>query len=334
MKKVINHSDNIISEMVKGIAHAYPNDISVVGEHEGVIRKKGTPNKVAVVVGGGSGHEPMFFGYVGEGMADAAVIGNFFAAPNPMSICKTVRALEPTAGVLFIYGNYAGDVLNFEMASEMLELEGIETINIKVTDDLASAPKNKKENRRGIAGDLFVIKVAGAAAKQGLNLEECARIAEKANQSISSIGVGIAPFINPINQQENFHLGPEEIEFGLGIHGEPGIKKTNMQPANELVDELFNLLVVEQNLSDQTELIVMVNGMGSTTLMELYIVNNRLAERLNHTKVTVIQTLVGNYCTTQEMAGFSISLFAVDQELKELYLAPANSLFFKLEGIR
>lgn len=329
MKKVINEPDNVVLEMIEGFLETHPDKYKIASKNGyGLMRQKQTENKVSIIIGGGSGHEPMFLGYLGEGMADAVAIGHIFAAPNSTTVYETAKSAASNSGVLFIYGNYAGDVLNFDMGSELLEIEGIKTETVKVTDDIASASKDCKLDRRGIAGDLFVIKIAGAAAQLGYDLQECKRVSEKANHNLRSIGIGLTPGTNPMNGNPNFELPDDEVEFGIGIHGEPGILRTSMETADELTDKMAALLFEDIDLHVGDSVVVCINGLGSTTLMELYIVNRRFQMLLKERGVDVYDTQVGNFCTTQEMGGFSISVMLLDKELKELYDVPARTPFF------
>ncbi|ENH96136.1 Glycerone kinase, partial [Gracilibacillus halophilus YIM-C55.5] len=285
-------------------------------------------DKVAILIGGGSGHEPLFFGFVGDGLADGVAIGNVFAAPTPDTILDVTKAIDSGKGVLYLYGNYSGDVLNFDMAAELAEMEDIDTDTVLVTDDIASAPHNKKSERRGIAGDIFVFKIAGAAADAGLTLDEVSRVAKKANDNTHSIGVALSPGSIPGENQPTFTIGDDEIEFGMGIHGEQGVKRTKLMSADELSDEMMEYLLNDIELTNNDEVCVLINGLGSTTLLELFIVNRRVTEILENKGVHVFDTDVNNYCTTQEMGGFSITIMKLDDELKKYYNSPAYSPYY------
>lgn len=332
LKKVINRPENVVEETIEGFLAAYQSTYKKVENENGIIRRE-LKDKVAIVTGGGSGHEPLFLGLIGEGLADGVTLGNVFAAPPPTNVFEVAKAVNAGKGVLFIYGNYSGDVLNFGMASELLEVEGIDTRTVLVTDDVASAPVERKEDRRGIAGDIFVVKIAGAAAEKGLSLEEVTKITQKANDHTFSIGVALAPGTIPGAAEPPYTIADDEIEVGMGIHGEPGMERTKMLPADELTDRLMEKLLVESSLQAGEEVAVLVNGLGSTTLMELFIVNRRVAKVLEEKEVKVYDMDVNSYCTTQEMAGFSITLLKLDGELKELYDAPAVSPYYKKSHI-
>lgn len=328
MKKIINEPDAVIAEMMEGFIQAHCRYYEKHPDVNGVIYKHRRKKKVALVVGGGSGHEPMFSGFVGRGLADAAACGNIFASPDPQTIFETASAVHEGEGVLFVYGNYAGDNLNFDMGEEFLNDEGIQTAHVRVWDDVASAPRERFKDRRGIAGDVFVIKVAGAACDSGRPLEEVKRIAEKARNNTSSIGIATQPGHLPGLDKPIFELGETEIEYGMGIHGEPGIKRTKMQPADELTETLYIHLMKETDIKKNEEVCVLVNSLGSTTLLELSIIYRKVFKLLEKDGIRVYDADLNNYCTSQEMGGFSISLLKLDQELKHYYDAPCCSPYY------
>ncbi|WP_026589773.1 dihydroxyacetone kinase subunit DhaK [Bacillus sp. NSP9.1] len=328
MKKIINNPDEVVEEMVEGFLYAYQHSYNKIEGVNGLVRKE-LKKKVGIVIGGGSGHEPLFLGFVGEGLADGAAIGNVFTAPTPNTVLEVAKAVDQGQGVLFVYGNYAGDLLNFDMGAELLKMEGVSTKSIRVSDDVASAPIERKNDRRGIAGDVFVIKIAGAAAEKNLSLEEVTKAAQKANDHTFSIGVALSPGTIPSSGEPTFTLEDDEIELGMGIHGEPGVKRTKLMEADELTDELLESLLKESDVHEGDEVCVLVNGLGSTTLMELMVVHRRVAQKLKEKGLKVHDTDVNSYCTTQEMGGFSITLLKLDPELKELYDAPAFSPYYK-----
>lgn len=328
MKKVMNNPNSVVEEMLDGFMFANTETIERLDDIKGVVRKS-KKDKVAVVIGGGSGHEPLFLGFVGEGLADGAAIGNVFAAPTPNAVQAVSKKVEAGKGVLFVYGNYAGDVLNFDMASELLEMEGIQSNTVLVRDDVVSAPSERKEDRRGIAGDIFVIKIAGAAAERGLSLDKVTKITQKASDQTFSIGVALSPGIIPDSGEPTFTLAEDEIELGMGIHGEPGMKRTKIMEANHLVDKMMKIILKEGQIHQGDEVCVLVNGLGSTTLMELFIVNRRVAQCLDEKGIKIHDMDVNSYCTTQEMGGFSITLLKIDDELRSLYDTPATSPYYK-----
>lgn len=328
MKKVMNKSEHIIEEVVDGFLAAYGKDFEKLDNFKGVVRKE-LKEKVGIVIGGGTGHEPMFLGFIGEGLADGAALGNVFAAPTPNTVLDVTKAVDKGKGVLYIYGNYSGDILNFDMGSELSEIEGIETKTIMVNDDAASAPPERMEDRRGISGDVFVIKIAGAAAEDGLSLEETARIAQKANDHTRSIGIALSPATIPGLSQPTFTLGENEIEFGMGIHGEPGIERTAMMSADDMVDKMLDTLLADMPLNKGDDVCMLINGLGSTSLLELMIVNKRVHAVLKEQGVVIYDTDINSYCTSMEMGGFSITIMKADEELKRYYDQPASSPYYK-----
>jgi dihydroxyacetone kinase-like protein len=317
--------------MLEGFMEAYGQAYEKLPDVNGIVLKD-RKEKVAVVIGGGSGHEPMFFGFVGEGLADGVAVGNVFAAPTPNTVYEVAKAVNSGKGVLFVYGNYAGDVLNFNMGAELCEMDGIPTKTVLVCDDVASAPRDRADDRRGIAGDVFVFKIAGAAANKGLSLEEVARITEKARDNTRSIGVALTPGSIPDTGKPTFTLADDEIEFGMGIHGEPGVQRTKLMKADELTDVMMKELLQDLPFARGDEVCVLINGLGSTTLMEMFIVNRRVAQILRELGIKVHDSDVNSYCTTQEMGGLSITLMRLDEELKEYYDAPAYSPFYIKKG--
>ena len=282
MKKLINDPFRVTVESIEGYADAYPDILRLVSPH--VVSRKAAPvrGKVGVVVGGGSGHEPLFLGWVGYGMADAAVLGEVFAAPSPAFILDATRATNGGNGVLYIYGNYAGDNMNFDMAAELAITEGIENETVRVWDDIASAPLERVQERRGIAADLFVIKVAGAKAETGAPLSEIKKSAEKARDNCRSYGVALSSATIPATGKPTFTLGEDEMYFGIGAHGEKGVKKTELLTADETAEILVKGLIEDLPFRGGDEVNLIVNGYGSTTLMELYIMNRKVHQILRN----------------------------------------------------
>ncbi|PFG03355.1 dihydroxyacetone kinase subunit DhaK [Bacillus sp. es.034] len=327
MKKIINENENIITEMLEGFLYAHGNVYKKLETTNGIVIRD-RKDKVGILIGGGSGHEPLFIGFVGEGLADGAAVGNVFAAPPPYNVLEVTKAIDSGKGVLHVYGNYAGDILNFDMAAELAEMEGIECKTVIVRDDVASAPLKRYEDRRGIAGDVFVIKIAGAASDQGLSLEEVARVTQKAADHTRSIGVALTPGMIPGLEKPTFSLAEDEIEFGMGIHGEPGIERTKMMKADDLTDRMLDSLFKDFDYKKGHEVCVLVNGLGSTTQLELMIVNRRVNQVLKDKGIVIHHNDVNSYCTSQEMGGVSISLLLLDNELKKYYDQPAYSPYF------
>lgn len=331
MKKIINEPSDVVNEMLEGYINAYGKYYKKVEDVTGFVRKE-KQDKVALLVGGGSGHEPLFLTFVGEGLADGIAMGNIFASPNPNFIYKVTKEIDCGKGVLYVYGNYAGDNLNFDMAKEISEEEGIKVNTIRVWDDVASAPLDRIEDRRGIAGDVFVIKIAGAATAAGLNLEEATRVVKKARDNTRTIGLALSPGSIPGADKPTFTLPEDEIEFGMGLHGEPGVKRTKMMKADDLTDEMMERILKDLPYKRGDDVGVLVNGLGSTTLLELLVVNRRVNQILKKEGINIYDTDVNNYCTCQEMGGVSITLCKMDDELKKYYDAPAYSPYYTKKG--
>lgn len=328
MRKIMNNPDNVVTEMMEGYIGAYGRYVEKHPEVNGVILRQRRKDKVALVIGGGSGHEPMFSGFVGKGLADAAACGNIFASPDPNTIYQTAKAVDQGKGVIFVYGCYAGDNLNFDMGEEFLNDDGIATTHVRVWDDVASAPKERIEDRRGIAGDVFVIKTAGAACDAGLDLEEVTRVTEKARDNTKTIGVATAPAQLPGVDKPIFELPDGEIEYGMGLHGERGVLRTTWQDADALVDKMYSELMADADLKAGDEVCVLVNGLGSTTITELAIAFRRVKQLLTKDGIKVYDTDLNSYCTSMEMGGFSITLFKLDEELKKYYDMPCYCPFY------
>lgn len=328
MRKIINNPDNVVAEVMEGYIGAYGKYFEKHPEVNGVISKQRRKGKVALVIGGGSGHEPMFSGFVGKGLADAAACGNIFASPDPNTIYQTGKAVDQGKGVIFVYGCYAGDNLNFDMGEEFLNDDGIATTHVRVWDDVASAPKERIEDRRGIAGDVFVIKTAGAACDAGLDLAEVTRITEKARDNTKTIGVATAPAQLPGVDKPIFELPDGEIEYGMGLHGERGVLRTTWQNADALVEKMYSELMADAGLKAGDEVCVLVNGLGSTTITELAIVFRKVKQLLAKDGIKIYDADLNSYCTSMEMGGFSISLFKLDEELKTYYNMPCYCPFY------
>ena len=284
---------------------------------------------MALISGGGSGHEPAHGGYVGKGMLDAAVAGAVFTSPTPDQVEAAIREVATDAGVLLVIKNYTGDVMNFEMAAEMAEMDGIRCMNVVVNDDVAVQDSLYTTGRRGVAGTVFVHKIAGAKAEEGASLEEVHAVAEKVIANVRTMGTAITPCTVPAAGKPGFEIGEDEMEVGIGIHGEPGTHKEKLVPANDIVDHMLEKILADIDYEGH-EVAVMINGSGATPLMELYIINNRVSDVLARKGIKVYKTLVGNYMTSLEMAGFSVSLLRLDDELKALLDAPADTPALKV----
>ena len=332
MKKIINNPSNVVSEMLLGLAKANP-AVEYLGEGVEVIaRKVKTPGKVGIISGGGSGHEPAHAGYVGKGMLDAAVAGNVFASPSPDRIIEGIKAADAGAGVLMVIKNYSGDIMNFTMSGDMAGADGIKTDYVVVKDDVAVEDSTYSTGRRGIAGTVFVHKIAGAAAESGKDLAGVKAAAEKCIANIRSMGMAMSSCILPGVGTPGFTLGEEEVEIGMGIHGEPGISREKIMPAKELAEKLLGKIFADTDMYNGSEVAVMINGLGGTPLMELYILNNEVQQILEAKGIKCYKTFVGNFMTALEMAGCSITLLKLDDELKGYLDYPSEAPAFKVEG--
>jgi phosphoenolpyruvate---glycerone phosphotransferase subunit DhaK len=331
-KKIMNKGEAAVDEMLEGILAAHPKHLRRAETNPRAIIALNGPRagKVGLVIGGGSGHEPTFLGFVGKGLADAAAIGNVFASPPPDPVMECAKAASGGAGVLFMYGNYAGDVMNFDMAAEMLAMDDIEVRTVLTTDDVASAPRDKRETRRGVAGNFFIFKAAGAACDLMLPLDECGRIARKANDHTYTMGVALGPCSLPQTRKVNFDIGADDMEIGMGIHGEPGIARGPLKSADLIVDDMLDRIFAEMSPRRGNRVAVLVNSLGSTPLMELYIMNRRVKQRLDDLGIVVHATWVGHYCTSLEMAGASITLLHLDNELTQMLDHPCDCAMFRV----
>lgn len=323
-KKLLNNTDAVAREQFDGFMAAATH-LAPVGSFTAAVRKDFRAEKVAIVTGGGAGHEPMYGGFVGQGLADGVAIGDVFAAPPPDVIVETCTALDPESGVIFVYGNYAGDNMNFDIAAELLEDEEIKTHTVRINDDVISASDDNRVERRGIAGALFVLKAAGAASELYSDFDHVVRLTEKALSHTASVGVALGPCALPRNDSFNFNIADDEIEIGMGLHGEPGVGKTKISSADQTVFELMEHLSKELKLNSNDKVCVLVNNLGASTQMELLIANRAVNKYLADKGVQIHDCLVGSYCTSLEMSGFSISLFKLDDELTQLYDAPCHS---------
>ncbi len=326
-KKLINAPDDIIPEFIEGLVGAWPDLLTVEGPTgRAVVARHGPRDgKVGIVIGGGSGHEPAFAGYVGRGLADAAAVGNVFASPSPQQILDAGRAADGGAGVVFLYGNYTGDVLNFTMAAEELAGEGTPVRHVAVTDDIASAPFARREERRGVAGDFFVFKCAGAAADLGEPLEQVEALARLANEKCRSMGVALGACSLPQTGTPNFEIGPEDMEIGMGIHGEPGMRRVPLASADAVVDILMEPILAELELHNGDSVAVLVNGLGATTQLELFVLFRRVHNILQNKGIHIHARWVGEYATSLEMAGASVTILKLDDTLTRLLDHPCRT---------
>lgn len=328
MKKIINDVANVEEEMILGLVKAAPQKLRKLDYGTIVVREPKQEDKVALVSGGGSGHEPAHGGYVGEGMLDCAVAGTVFTSPTPDQVLEGIKAVATDKGVLCVVKNYTGDVMNFEMAIEMAADEGIKADYVVVNDDVAVKDSLYTTGRRGVAGTIFVHKIAGAKAAEGASLEEVKAAAEKVIANVRSMGMAIEPCTVPAAGKPGFELSDTEMEIGIGIHGEPGTHREALGTADSIAKTLLDNILADLDYSG-SDVVVLVNGMGGTPLMELYIVNNFVQDYLKEKGIRVYDTMVGNYMTSIEMAGFSLTLLRLDEEMKKLYDAKADTLAWK-----
>jgi dihydroxyacetone kinase len=331
VKKLINDPDAFVDEMLDGLLLAHPDELRAASDDRRALVRADAPvaGHVSIVTGGGSGHLPVFLGYVGRGLCSGVAVGNVFSSPSAEQVFAATTASDGGAGVLYLYGNYGGDVFNFDLAADLAEAEDIETATVLVTDDVASAPPEKADTRRGVAGMVLVYKCAGAAAEQGRSLAEVAAVASAANAATRSMGVGLSPTILPAAGKPTFELAEGEMELGIGIHGEPGTRRGRLETADAVTEQLVSALVEDLGLTVGERVAVLVNGMGATPLEELYVVYRKVHQLLTAAGVTVHRPYVGEYATSLEMAGASITLMRLDEDLAALLDAPASSPFFR-----
>ena len=328
MKKFLNSYENMIEEMLSGYVAA--NSDKIVRKAERVIARKEAPidGKVGLVTGGGSGHKPAFIGYLGPGMMDAVGVGNIFAAPAVQICHDTIKAADSGKGVMVCIGNYNGDIMNFGMAIDMLRDEGMQIELLIVNDDVASAPVTNRENRRGVAGEIILWKILGAMADNGADLKSMKEVGEKVIFNTRSLGVAHTPCIMPSSGKPSFELGPDEMEIGVGHHGEPGIERTNMMSADAITDIIMDKVLDDLPFKNGDEVSVIVNGLGSTALLELYIIYNHASQILKSKGINVYKAWVGEYFTSMEMGGFSITLTRLEGNMKDCVDHPIGAVHF------
>jgi len=331
LKKILNDPFTYAEETLRGLTRAYPQFYKLVEGTTRVIQRPDAPvrGKVGIVSGGGSGHLPIFTGYVGPGFLDAVANGDVFASPSADEMATAMRAANGGAGVLRLYGNYGGDVMNFDMAGDLVEMDGIESTTVLLADDVASAPLEEREKRRGVAGMVFTFKVAGAAADAGLDLKGVTDVAQRAADGCRTIGVALSPCTVPQAGKPTFTIGEDEMEIGMGIHGEPGVKRGKLGTADEIADAMVEPLIKDLSLSGG-RVAVLVNSLGATPTEELFILYNRIADRLEETGAEIAYPLVGRYATSMEMSGVSLTILPVDDELLGYLNEPASCAFWKI----
>jgi len=330
MRKILNAPESFVDDTMEGITRAYGDRVRLLDGDKRILlsgypRKEG---KVGIVTAGGSGHLPLFLGYVGQGMLDGCAIGNVFASPSAQKMANMIKACDSGKGVLCLYGNYGGDYMNFEMAREMVEFDDIETTTALGRDDVASSPKDTAEKRRGVAGIVYAYKIAGAAADQLMDLAEVTRIAQKALDSTRTMGIALSPCIVPDVGKPTFSIGEDEIEIGMGIHGEPGIEVSKMMTANQIAAMMVEKITADMPLQKGDEVSVMINGLGATPLEEMFIVYGKIHSLLEEMGVGAYMPHIGEFATSMEMAGMSATIIKLDGELKELLRAPAQTPFY------
>jgi dihydroxyacetone kinase len=324
MRKLINNANEFVDEATEGILMAHPRSLRWAAENRrAVVRASaGTDGKVGIVTGGGSGHLPLFLGYVGEGLASGVAIGNVFSSPSPEAIYAATKASDTGRGVLYLYGNYGGDIYNFDIAAEMAAADGIDTTTVRGHDDILSASETDAEKRRGVAGLFFLYKVSGAAADAGYDLATVKRLTLRASKNTATVGVGLSPTILPAAGEPTFHLEDGQMEIGIGIHGEKGRYKGELRSADSITEELLSELVDGLALVEADEVAILVNGLGATPLEELYIMYRKASAMLHERSINLSRVYVGNFATSLEMTGASISLLKLDHELRDLLDTP------------
>ena len=332
MKKILNDPYQYVDEMLAGLCSAHPELYRQAGEAGRVIARseKIKNGKVGIVSGGGSGHLPIFTGYVGQGLLDACAIGDVFASPSVDQMADAMREANGGAGVLRLYGNYGGDVMNFDMAGEMLEMEDVESSTVLLADDVASASKQEREKRRGVAGMVYAFKIAGAAAEEMNNLNEVTRIAQKTADACHSVGAALTPCTVPQAGKPTFEISDEEMEMGMGIHGEPGVWRGKIKKADEIANEMIDMLLADMDLTSSSRVSVLVNSLGATPPEELYILYRIVKSRMEDVGAEIVMPLVGRYATSMEMTGVSFTFCELDSELEKLLKAPADCAFWKV----
>lgn len=332
MKKILNKPEDYVDEMLAGLTAAHPEYYKLQGDSGKVVvrAEPGQGGKVGIVTGGGSGHLPVFTGYVGKGLLDACAIGDVFASPSAEQMADAIRAADSGAGVLRLYGNYGGDVMNFDMAGELVDFEDITCSTVLLADDVASASPEEAEKRRGVAGMVYAFKMAGAAAEEGRDLDSVTAVAQKAADACRSIGAALSPCTVPQAGKPTFEIADDEMEMGMGIHGEPGVWRGKLQTADQIASEMMDRLLADMPLAHGDRVSVMVNSLGATPPEELYILYRTVKARLEDAGATIVMPLVGRYATSMEMTGVSFTLCKLDAELEALLNAPCDCAFWSV----
>ena len=332
MKKILNNPVDYVDEMLAGLVAAHPEFYRLHGASGRVVARAtpGPGGKVGIVTGGGLGHLPVFTGYVGPGLLDACAIGDVFASPSADQMADAIRVADQGAGVLRLYGNYGGDIMNFDMAGDLVEFDGITCTTVVLADDVASAAPHEREKRRGVAGMVYAFKIAGAAAEAGADLETVTAVAQKAADACRSVGAALSSCTVPQAGKPTFHIAEDEMEMGMGIHGEPGVWRDKLRPADAIAAEMMDRLLADMPLSRGDRVSVMVNSLGATPPEELYILYRVVKARLDALGVTTVMPLVGRYATSMEMAGVSFTLLRLDAELEGFLTAPCDCAFWRV----
>jgi dihydroxyacetone kinase-like protein len=326
MKKLINEPGDVVDEMLDGMVAAYPDRLRRLEGQEVLVRADApVADKVGVVSGGGSGHEPTHAGYIGDGMLDGAAAGEIFTSPTADQLGEMIQACDAGEGVLCVVKNYEGDVMNFDTAAEMADMEGVEVAQVVVNDDVAVEDSLYTSGRRGVCGTILVHKAAGAKAAEGADLAEVQRVAEKVVEHVGTMGMALTSCVTPEKGEPTFDLGEDEIELGIGIHGEPGTERTDIMSADEVTEHLAENVLADLDLDEGQEVVTIVNGMGGTPQSELFVVNRRLQQLMDEHGLETWDAWVGDYMTSLDMMGCSVTVCAVDDELKELFAAPADT---------
>jgi len=332
MKKILNAPEDYVDEMLAGLTAAHPEYYRLHGDSGRVVARaaSGRDGKVGIVTGGGSGHLPVFTGYVGAGLLDACAIGDVFASPSAEQMADAIRAADGGAGVLRLYGNYGGDVMNFDMAGELVEFEGIACSTVLLADDVASAPPDDREKRRGVAGMVYAFKIGGAAAEEGRDLDGVTGVTQKAADACRSIGAALSPCTVPQAGKPTFEIAEDGMEMGMGIHGEPGVWRGRLKTADDIAGEMMDRLLADRPIGKGDRVSVMVNSLGATPPEELYILYRIVKARLEGAGATIVMPLVGRYATSMEMTGVSFTLCMLDDELETLLRAPCDCAFWRV----
>lgn len=333
MKKFINDPYDVVDEMVEAFVQVHEKYIRKVEGVRTLVRNNmPQPGKVGLVSGGGSGHKPAFIGYLGEGMLDAVAVGEIFTSPPPNACLEAAKAVDSGSGVLFLLGNYAGDVMNFQLAADLAKAQGINVLQSISTDDVVSAPKGEEDRRRGVVGSILCWKAAGAKAAAGGTLEECRDIADKVNENTRTIGVALSPCTVPAKGTPTFLLGDDEIEFGVGHHGEAGIEKAKITPVDKIVERMVGKIIEDLPFKAGDKILLMINGLGGTPQVELYLAYRRARQLAELAGIAVEISMVGEFFTGLEMGGFSVTFSRLDDETKPLLQAKADTCMYKLNG--